>query len=92
MITYVLEYIRKDFKLQSCLKEIARKVVMDTYLFQRMFIDWVGVDTKKFLQYISIEYAKKVLDVTPVSLSDTAKTDFRGRAVGTAISEIPVDI
>jgi AraC family transcriptional regulator of adaptative response/methylated-DNA-[protein]-cysteine methyltransferase len=37
-----------------------------------MFSDWAGVSPKKFLQYLSIEYAKSILRQKQATLSDTA--------------------
>ena len=35
--------------------------------FQRLFTEWAGVSPKKFLQYLSIEYAKEVLKENTIS-------------------------
>ncbi len=60
-IAEAIEYIRENFKSQPALEEVAGIVGLSPAHFQRMFTDWAGVSPKKFLQYISIEYAKKVL-------------------------------
>ena len=44
---------------------------MSPFHFQRLFKEWAGVSPKKFLQYISIEHAKRLLD-NKVSLSETS--------------------
>ena len=76
-IAEAIEYIRANFKNQPTLDEIAREVCLSPAHFQRLFTDWAGVSPKKFLQYISIEYAKSVLKET--SLSETAyKTGLSG--------------
>lgn len=72
-IAQAIGYIRENFKRQPGLDEIAREVALSTAHFQRMFTEWAGVSPKKFLQYISIEYAKKILDETHASLFDTAQ-------------------
>lgn len=64
-IAQAIEYIRHHFKRQPGLDELAHEVGLSTAHFQRLFTEWAGVSPKKFLQYISIEYAKKVLDETP---------------------------
>ena len=69
-IAEAIEYIRENFKSQPTLDDIARKVCLSPTHFQRLFTVWAGVSPKKFLQYISIEYAKKVLKER--TLSDTA--------------------
>jgi len=69
-IAEAIEYIRENFKSQPTLDDIASKVCLSSAHFQRLFTVWAGVSPKKFLQYISIEYAKKVLKES--TLSDTA--------------------
>lgn len=69
-IAEAIEYIRENFKSQPTLDEIARKISLSPTHFQRLFTSWAGVSPKKFLQYISIEHAKKVLKEN--TLSDAA--------------------
>ncbi len=66
-IAEAIEYIRENFKSQPALEDVAGKVGLSPAHFQRMFTDWAGVSPKKFLQYISIEYAKKVLSESTLS-------------------------
>lgn len=76
-IAEAIEYIRGNFRDQPKLEDIAAKVGLSPAHFQRMFTAWAGVSPKKFLQYISIEYAKEVLKGS--SLSDAAfETGFSG--------------
>lgn len=71
-IAQAIQYIRDNFKSQPGLDEIAHEVALSSAHFQRMFTDWAGISPKTFLQYTSIEYAKKILDETHMSLFDTA--------------------
>ena len=45
---------------------------MSPFHFQRMFTDWAGVSPKKFLQFLTVEHAKKLLKEDQASLFDTA--------------------
>lgn len=54
-------YIRDNFKDQPTLDDIARHVHLSAFHFQRLFTDWAGVSPKKFLQFLNVEYAKKLL-------------------------------
>jgi AraC family transcriptional regulator, regulatory protein of adaptative response / methylated-DNA-[protein]-cysteine methyltransferase len=65
-------YIRERFKDQPSLEEIAEKVHLSPFHFQRIFTEWAGVTPKKFLQYISIEHAKRLLKTESLTLADTA--------------------
>jgi len=71
-IAEAINYIKENFKDQPDLDTIAGKVFLSPSHFQRIFTDWAGTSPKKFLQYISIEYAKKLLKEKRNSVSDTA--------------------
>ncbi|MGB4400967.1 MAG: methylated-DNA--[protein]-cysteine S-methyltransferase [Daejeonella sp.] len=71
-IAEAIVYIRENFRSQPSLDEIAEKVNLSPFHFQRMFTEWAGVSPKKFLQYISIEYAKNLLNDKQASLFDAA--------------------
>ena len=71
-VAEAIGYIRQNFKDQPNLDEVAEKVHLSPFHFQRLFQDWAGTSPKKFLQYISIEHAKKILKDTQASLFDTA--------------------
>ncbi|GHV21152.1 methylated-DNA--protein-cysteine methyltransferase [Bacteroidia bacterium] len=71
-IAKAIGYIKSDFKSQPALEDIAAGVALSPAHFQRMFTAWVGISPKKFLQYISLEYAKKILKEGQSSLFDAA--------------------
>lgn len=60
-IQKAIEYITDNFQQQPDLDEVAKQVYVSPFHFQRMFKEWAGVSPKKFLQYISVEYAKQLL-------------------------------
>src|SRR6187399_2050901 len=51
-------------------ERIKKAIEFIRFNFQRLFKDWAGVSPKKFLQYISLQHAKKLLQQHTVS--DTA--------------------
>jgi len=71
-IAEAIDYIKTHFKEQPSLNDIAERVHLSSYHFQRLFTDWAGVSPKKFMQYISIEYAKQLLKDKQATLFDTA--------------------
>lgn len=78
-IAEAIEYIQQNFTKQPTLDEIAKKVNLSPFHFQRLFSEWAGVSPKKFLQYISVEHAKKVLNDSQSTLFETAyKTGLSG--------------
>ena len=71
-IEEAIAYIRNNFKQQPSLDEVAEHVHLSPYHFQRMFTDWAGVSPKKFLQFISTSYAKKLLKEDRLTLSQAS--------------------
>ena len=71
-IAGAIEYIKTNFRTQPNLDELAAEVHLSPYHFQRLFSEWAGTSPKKFLQYISIEHAKKLLKEDRATLADTA--------------------
>ncbi|MBF7092967.1 methylated-DNA--[protein]-cysteine S-methyltransferase [Flavobacterium sp. ALJ2] len=72
-IADAIDYIKANFKQQPNLDEVAEKVHLSPFHFQRLFTEWAGTSPKKFLQYISVEHAKKILkENNHATLSDTA--------------------
>lgn len=71
-IAEAIAYIKNNFKKQPNLDEVAEQVHLSPFHFQRLFREWAGTTPKKFLQYISIEHAKKLLTDKQATLFDTA--------------------
>jgi AraC family transcriptional regulator of adaptative response/methylated-DNA-[protein]-cysteine methyltransferase len=55
-------FLEKNFQDQPSLGEIARSVNLSEFHFQRLFRQWAGISPKRFLQFLTIEYAKKLLE------------------------------
>ena len=60
-IADAIRFIKKNYRTQPKLEEIAEHINMSPFHFQRMFSEWAGTTPKRFLQYLNIEYAKKIL-------------------------------
>ena len=60
-IEKAIAYINHNFREQPSLEEISTAVNMSPFHFQRLFSEWAGVSPKKFLQYVSLRYAKQLL-------------------------------
>lgn len=71
-ISQAIQYIREHYDTQPGLEELAEKVHLSPSHFQRMFTAWAGTSPKKFLQYISIEHAKRILKGEQATLFDAA--------------------
>ncbi|MFI5453273.1 bifunctional helix-turn-helix domain-containing protein/methylated-DNA--[protein]-cysteine S-methyltransferase [Pedobacter sp. UC225_61] len=71
-IAEAISYLQENFKAQPELDEVAKRVNLSPFHFQRLFTEWAGVSPKKFLQYLSLSYAKNILRDQQLTLSDTA--------------------
>ena len=71
-IAKAIGYIKDNFKTQPGLEEVAEQIHVSPFHFQRLFTEWAGVSPKKFLQYITVEHAKKMLKESKATLFDTA--------------------
>ena len=71
-VAEAIEYLTQNFKEQPGLDEVARKVHLSPFHFQRLFSEWAGVSPKKFLQFLTIDYAKDLLKEKDATLFDAA--------------------
>ncbi len=61
-IEKAIEFLTDNFHTQPGLREIAAKIHMSEYHFQRLFSRWVGISPKRFLQFLTKEHAKTLLE------------------------------
>ena len=59
-----LIFLEKNFRRQPTLKEIAEQAYLSEYHFQRIFTRWVGISPKRFLQFLTKEYARNLLEAS----------------------------
>ncbi|PTT02756.1 cysteine methyltransferase [Pedobacter sp. HMWF019] len=71
-IAEAITFLKNNFKTHPKLDEAAEHIHLSPFHFQRMFQKWAGVTPKQFLQYLSVEHAKKLLMNTNATLFDTA--------------------
>lgn len=56
-----LAFLEKNRSRQPALAEIAAAAGLSDFHFQRLFSRWVGISPKRFLQYLTKEYAKELI-------------------------------
>ncbi len=71
-------FLEKNFRRQPDLKEIAGSVGLSEYHFQRLFTRWAGISPKRFLQFLTVEYAKQRLAETKSLLDVTYEAGLSG--------------
>jgi AraC family transcriptional regulator of adaptative response/methylated-DNA-[protein]-cysteine methyltransferase len=70
-IEQAILYLENHFKDQPNLDEVAANVGLSEYHFQRLFTRWAGVSPKRFLQFVTKESAKELLDKSENLLDTT---------------------
>jgi AraC family transcriptional regulator of adaptative response/methylated-DNA-[protein]-cysteine methyltransferase len=61
-VELALAYLEEHYQEQPSLASIADYIGLSEYHFQRLFTRWVGISPKRFLQYLTKEHAKELLD------------------------------
>lgn len=73
-IEKAINYIDQNVTQQPSLEEISKHIHLSEFHFQRLFSRWVGVSPKKFLQFLTKEHAKKLLENSNNVLQTTYET------------------
>jgi len=60
-IEKAISFLQSNYTRQPDLQEVARSVHLSEYHFQRLFTRWAGISPKRFLQYLTLEHAKRAL-------------------------------
>ncbi len=66
-----IRFIETQALRQPPLAQIAASVGLSEFHFQRLFSRWVGISPKRFLQFLTKEYARKLLEESRDVLSVT---------------------
>jgi len=78
-VARAIEYIRGHASQQPALSDIAAAVNLSEFHLQRLFSEWAGISPKRFLQYLTKEYARQALRKS----SDILSTSFDAGLSGT---------
>lgn len=63
-IEQAIQYLQQNFRRQPDLDEVAEKVHLSPFHFQRIFAEWVGISPKRFLQYLTTGFLKERLKIS----------------------------
>lgn len=63
-VEQAIQYLQHNFHRQPELEEVAEKVHLSAFHFQRIFTAWAGISPKKFLQYLTTGYLKEKLQLS----------------------------
>jgi AraC family transcriptional regulator, regulatory protein of adaptative response / methylated-DNA-[protein]-cysteine methyltransferase len=57
-----IQYLEENYRDQPDLGQVAERVGLSEYHFQRLFRRWAGVSPKRFLQFLTAEHARRMLE------------------------------
>lgn len=57
-IEQAIRYLEENFHHQPELDEVAEKVHLSPFHFQRIFAEWAGISPKRFLQFLTVDFLK----------------------------------
>lgn len=62
LVAAAIGYLEQNFRNQPELGDVARYVGLSEAHFQRLFRRWAGISPKRFVQYLTAEHARRLLD------------------------------
>ncbi|MDA3918531.1 MAG: methylated-DNA--[protein]-cysteine S-methyltransferase [Deltaproteobacteria bacterium] len=77
-IEKAIRFIEDNFKSQPTLDEIAKSVHLSKYHFNRVFKRWAGIGPIQFLQFITLDYTKKILRKSKSLLETSLEAGLSG--------------
>ncbi len=80
-IEKAIQYLEENFQRQPELDEVAEKVHISPFHFQRIFTEWAGISPKRFLQFLTVDFLKGKLEHTKniVEAADAAGLSSQSR-------------
>jgi AraC family transcriptional regulator of adaptative response/methylated-DNA-[protein]-cysteine methyltransferase len=77
-IEKAIGFLEGNYKRQPNLQEIADHISLSKFHMQRLFIRWAGISPKRFIQYLTINYAKSVLEDSSTLLETAYESGLSG--------------
>jgi AraC family transcriptional regulator, regulatory protein of adaptative response / methylated-DNA-[protein]-cysteine methyltransferase len=60
-VEQAIRFLEDNYQRQPDLKEVADRLSLSEYHFQRLFRRWAGISPKRFVQFLTVEHAKQLL-------------------------------
>lgn len=79
-IAAAIRFIERNAPDQPSLADIASALGLSAFHFQRLFQRWVGVSPKRFLQFLTVQHAKQLLEQSRSVLDTTYEVGLSGPA------------
>lgn len=78
LIEKAITYLLAHHQQQPGLSALAAHVGLSDFYFQRLFVEWVGISPKRFLQFLTREHMKALLDQGSSTLEATYQAGLSG--------------
>ena len=73
-VEQAIHYLEENFRAQPTLDELAANLSLSPFHLQRLFKRWAGISPKRFVQFLSADYAKELLRTSASVLDATYET------------------
>jgi AraC family transcriptional regulator of adaptative response/methylated-DNA-[protein]-cysteine methyltransferase len=77
-IEQAIEFLTRNAPTQPRLEQVAAHVGLSEYHFQRLFRRWAGISPKRFLQYLTAERARALLQSSRSALDASLESGLSG--------------
>lgn len=77
-VEQAIRFLEDNYRRQPSLTEVAASVGLSEFHFQRLFTRWAGISPKRFLQYLTKEHAKRLLQESGDVLDAAYETGLSG--------------
>jgi len=74
----VIEFLSENWRDQPSLEAIARRVRMEPTRLQKLFTRWAGLSPKAFLQAVTLDHARALLEQSATVLDTTYEVGLSG--------------
>ncbi len=78
LVGRLLTWLSENYQSQPSLERIADEAGMSAFHLQRLFTRYVGVSPKKYVQYLTLEHAKRALEESRSVLDVAFETGLSG--------------
>ena len=78
VVRQVIEYVTENWRDQPSLEAIAESVGMESTRLQKLFTRWAGLSPKAFLQAITLDHARALLEQSATVLDTTYEVGLSG--------------
>jgi len=78
VVRQVIEYLTENWREQPTLEALARRVGMGPTKLQKVFTRWAGLSPKAFLQAVTLDHARALLEQSATVLDTTYEVGLSG--------------